>query len=450
MIRVQRIKEMGKKLGIQSREDLIYFIGMFFLVAYLLVISFLVIAKWINPRFVYYQKIVLLHTDIRFPVIMKICIGLMYLSFLDWLIIGIASLFDRRRSFPPLDYKESFFVSILIPAHNEERVIEKILEDLSQQSYRMLEIIVIAHNCTDRTADKVRRQMQNDRRIKIIEYRSKESRKAIALNRGLKEVRGSIVINFDADNRIPDKDFIMKIVQYFNDVSISGVQVSLKVANHKNDILTMFQRMELRSFMNIFWRGRRALKLPCFLAGTGSAIRTDILKRYGGWNNSSLVEDFDLFVLLATRRKKIVYASELTVLDEKPVYWSALINQRARWLKGYLIVSLKYLLNFDNLVDYLYRLFPLSIFAWLGTSSLCIYYSLSGQVALAVISNWIWISWALVIMFFLFLSSWPSEKFKSIYLVPLYWLFTYHLVFVALICIFVRDWHHTRHFGEEV
>lgn len=442
------LREIFGKLGIQSKQDLLYFIGMILLIGYLLTVLLFSIKQRLNPQLIFYEKFILFRSNIQFPVFTVICIALMSISFCGWLIVGIARFFDKQRHFSPLDPFESLFVSILIPAHNEERVIQRILNDLSQQYYRRLEIIVIAHNCSDKTIEKAK--SIKDGRIKIVNLRTRRSGKALALNRGLEEAKGSIIVNLDADNKILDRDFIVKIVQYFRDMSVSGVQAALGVANNKDNILTMFQRMEFDAFMNIFWRGRRALGLPCFLAGTGTAIRTSILHKYGGWKNSSLVEDFDLFTKLSFGKENIVYASELKVLDEKPTSWTNLIEQRARWLKGYLIVVIENLIHFDNLVDYLYRLFPLSIFAWWGTTFLYIFYSLTGQVSLVNINNWIWISWTLILVFFLFFALWPKRKLRTIFLLPLYWFFTYHLFFVVIASLFTSSWSHTKHFGEEV
>ena len=443
-------KDITRRLGIRSLEDCLYFIGMLVIIIYLLTVSILSFQHILNPLFSYYPRFILIPSGIHFPILMRIGLGLMYISFLDWLVIVMARILVHP---PPknnkIDRFESLVVSVLIPAHNESAVIDNILGDLNRQSYKSLEIIVIAHNCTDNTAQKVHLWQKKDRRIKLIEYKTDIGRKALALNKGLEKARGSIIVNFDTDNRIPDKDFMIKLVQYFKDISVDGVQVSLGVTNHKNDLLTMFQRMEFNTFMNIFWLGRQYLGLPCFLAGTGTAMRSNVLHRYGGWDKDSLVEDFELFVKLSLAKVKIVYARELQVLDEKPVYWTQLIRQRARWFRGYIIVGIKYLFRFDNVIDYLYRLFPLSIFAWWITTFLYIYYFLSGQVSLININSWIWVSWTLVIAVSLFISSWPYQKFKTFILLPLYWFFTYHLVLVAIASLFVQGWHHTEHFGKE-
>ena len=92
----------------------------------------------------------------------------------------------------------------MIPAHNEEKVIRNILNDLICQEYKNLEILVLAHNCTDNTIRNAK--SVSDERIKVLDIQTRKSGKALALNEGLKAAKGKIIAQFDTDNRIKEKN----------------------------------------------------------------------------------------------------------------------------------------------------------------------------------------------------------------------------------------------------
>jgi glycosyltransferase involved in cell wall biosynthesis len=76
-------------------------------------------------------------------------------------------------------------ISILIIAHNEERHIRECIESLLFQSKQASEIVCIAHNCTDKTADIVKEYPQ----VTLYEYLSDETGPIPARKYGFEKVR---------------------------------------------------------------------------------------------------------------------------------------------------------------------------------------------------------------------------------------------------------------------
>ena len=222
-------------------------------------------------------------------------------------------------------------ISILIPAHNEERVILDILNDFLNQTWKKFQLVVICHNCSDRTFEVA--SSLKDERLKVIELKTKEAGKALALNEGLKHCIGEIVVQMDADNRVPP-NFLQRIIGYFSNPKIQAIQARLLTKNANFNLLTKCQQLEYDLFGMPFWEGRMALGLSCTIGGTGVVIRRKILEEVGGWENE-LIEDFDLYCKLTQRGIRVVYAPDVECYDEKPPYWSSLIIQRARWIKGH-------------------------------------------------------------------------------------------------------------------
>ena len=100
---------------------------------------------------------------------------------------------NRFKSFFPRAPKPvSPFISIVIPAHNEEELLPATLEALNQQTYRAFETIVVTNGCTDRTADAVRGKCTQL-------YELEERGLGPARNLGAEKAKGNLLLFLDAD-----------------------------------------------------------------------------------------------------------------------------------------------------------------------------------------------------------------------------------------------------------
>ena len=103
-------------------------------------------------------------------------------------------------------------ISVVIPAYNEEELLLPLLQSLREQTYRDFEVIVIDNNSTDKTATVAR---HFHARV-ITEYKQGYVH---ALNRGIKDARGTILAITDADS-LPDADWLMAIADSFKDPEV--------------------------------------------------------------------------------------------------------------------------------------------------------------------------------------------------------------------------------------
>jgi len=99
--------------------------------------------------------------------------------------------------------------SIIIPAHNEEDVIERAIKSVQNQTFQNFEIIVFNDGSTDKTREIVEKMMKKDKRIRILN-RSKGHSAAFARNRGAEVAKGEILVFLDADAYV-DKFFLEAI-----------------------------------------------------------------------------------------------------------------------------------------------------------------------------------------------------------------------------------------------
>ncbi len=98
-------------------------------------------------------------------------------------------------------------ISVIVPAHNEEKYIGKCLESISKLKTKPYEVIVIDNNCTDRTCDIARSYG-----AKIVQ--EKEKGITQARNRGFETAQGDVIARTDADSLVPS-DWLTKIEDHF-------------------------------------------------------------------------------------------------------------------------------------------------------------------------------------------------------------------------------------------
>jgi len=334
--------------------------------------------------------------------------------------------------------------SVIIPAHNEEKVIRDIVNDFRQQTYPYLEIIVVCHNCQDRTYEMVR--SLEDERIKLMELRTDRSGKALALNEALKQSSGDIIVQMDADNRV-EKDFLQKALLYFADPETQAIQVRLGTKNASFNLLTKCQELEYDLFGMPFWEGRSKLGLSCTIGGTGVIIRKEILEAVNGWENE-LIEDFDLYCKLSQKGVKVIYAPDVECLDEKPPYWSALINQRGRWIRGHLRIINKRKAQPFSLLDIIYMLSPLFYFPWYLCASLTAFYfplkSLGVNINFWFPPVQLWLFSLIAMYLFFIYRALRQGSWKDILYLPLFFLYSFHWLIAFLRCFTIKSWAETK------
>ncbi len=238
------------------------------------------------------------------------------------------------------------FVTVMIPAKNEEQVIANTLKDLMAQDYSYrgksrMDVIVIDDDSTDNTYWTVR-GVRSTKGHRIMCYRNRGPihGKPAALNFGLEHARGEIICVFDADARIPP-DFISKAVPYFMDEKVSGVQGKVRIFNRYDSTLTEVQDDEFASFNRAVQRSRDAIGGAVALGGNGQLTRKSSLLEVGGWKLGSITEDLELSVRFYEKGWKIRYAEGSTVYQEGVVGIPALFKQRTRWCQGHIITFLE-------------------------------------------------------------------------------------------------------------
>ena len=247
------------------------------------------------------------------------------------LLTGLAMHNARHASPPnPPPHLVPRFVTVLIPAFNEEAVIAmSVRRVLSTQGPRV-EIIVIDDGSRDRTSQIVRDSFGMDPRVTLLTLAN--GGKARALNRGLEMARGDIVIALDADTQF-EPETIARLCRWFADPAIGAVAGNAKVGNRIN-LVTRWQAIEYVTAQNLERRALLALDAVTVVPGAVGAWRRVALDAVGGYPSDTLAEDQDLTIAIQRAGWKIACDPDAVAWTEAPDSWRGLFKQRYRWAFG--------------------------------------------------------------------------------------------------------------------
>lgn len=224
-------------------------------------------------------------------------------------------------------------VSIGIMAYNEENNIGKLLDILISQkenNYQLLEIIVIASGCTDKTISIVKEYQQKNEKIKLLVQQKREG-KASAINLFLKNAKGEIIVLQSADI-LCEKDALDKIVLPFKDKKVGAVACKI-VCEYSGNFLTKF-------YTKIFWELHHYISQISPKCGEMLAFR-NVLPEIA--YNTATDETY-IIAMLVQLGYKLYYAEEVLVFNKGAASLKEIILQRRRHLAGY--IHLKKTLNY--------------------------------------------------------------------------------------------------------
>ncbi|MGH2453890.1 MAG: glycosyltransferase [bacterium] len=229
------------------------------------------------------------------------------------------------------------FVSILVPAKDEERVIEATLRGLAAQVYeeegeRRFEVIAIDDGSTDATPEILAR-LASALGLRVVRTPAGSRGKAAALNVGVAEARGQVLVVFDADARVGPL-LLEQMTAALDDPRVGGVQARRLPYNGATNVLTRMQDDDFAIVQTAFQRAREAVGAFVTFDGNGMLLRRRALDDAGGWNEEALTENIDISVRLYLRGWRIRYCAEAVVWEEAVPALGALIRQRARWFEG--------------------------------------------------------------------------------------------------------------------
>ena len=265
----------------------------------------------------------------------------------------IRSLKERREvDAQEFDYPSC---SILIPAHNEEKVIARTIEAMLHLQYPKdkLRIIVINDGSADRTKEIIEHYAAQDVRVELYDVPKDDGGKgkSRALNLGIKRVTSDVVAIYDADNT-PDPDALRYLVaQLLLHKDLGAVIGKFRTVNKDTNLLTRFINIETLSFQSMLQAGRWQMNNIATLPGTNFVVWRSIMETLKGWDEEALTEDSELSIRIYEEGYKIKFIPYSVTYEQEPQEWKVWVKQRMRWVRGnnYVVAKFwKHTPNFKN------------------------------------------------------------------------------------------------------
>lgn len=243
--------------------------------------------------------------------------------------IPLAVKYKAMVSKRPPTAKATPYVSILVPAYNEQAVISRTLESLVNLNYDRKEVIVIDDGSADLTASIA--SWYKKYGIKVL--RKPNGGKASALNYGILYAKGEVLIMLDSDSMVA-RDSVRRIVSLMaDDPHVVAVAGNIKVLNARS-VLARIQTLEYAMAINTIRRAYSLFGTVMIVPGAFGAFRKREVASVGGYDRDTVTEDFDLTIKLLKTRGTVTSTITGVAYTEVPSTWRSLYSQRLRWNTG--------------------------------------------------------------------------------------------------------------------
>lgn len=265
-----------------------------------------------------------------FAILFDLLCGLLSIVFFWSTLVLFAGLIRKGAEHPASPRKLRF--AVLICARNEERVISLPVRSALASSYpaAMREVIVLADNCTDRTAEVAR-----EAGATVWEKASPSSGKGDVLAWGVERLRSEggfdAAAVFDADNTVSE-GWLDAVNDALNDGE-SVVTGRRHASNAFVNVITGWYAVYWAMMNELSNRVRTNLGLSGKLTGTGFAFLLSCLGE-DGWNTRTMVEDVEFSVQGNLVGRRVAYVGAAEYRDEQPAAVIPMWRQLSRWATG--------------------------------------------------------------------------------------------------------------------
>jgi cellulose synthase/poly-beta-1,6-N-acetylglucosamine synthase-like glycosyltransferase len=220
-------------------------------------------------------------------------------------------------------------VSVIIPVFNKSRHLKGTINSVLKLRYEPKEIIVINDGSTDDSAE-ICREYEKKGMIRFLDFKRNRG-KAYVLNAGVKASKGELILSIDADSFV-NSNSLERMVRHFEDLKMGAVAGVVKV-KRKKGLLNRLQIIEYlhQAFQRLVQGFFDAVLV---LPGPLSLYKKTAISDAGGFDDSTLVEDWDMTMKIHKKGYKIVSekrASADTVAPDTIRKWW---HQRVRWSRG--------------------------------------------------------------------------------------------------------------------
>ena len=225
------------------------------------------------------------------------------------------------------EYEYCPSVSVVIAGHNEADTIAETMRSVAD-SYSNVQLIVVDDGSTDGMADVAREFAVGKKNIRVLS-RNERGGKSSALNMGLQEATGEVLVTIDADTKL-NPNSIYELVQPLKDPEVATVSATVQAWNPFSSLVAWLQAYEYRQTIFISRMVRGRMGVLGIVSGAFGAFRTSVLRQLGGWDVGP-GEDGDLVLRIRKAGYKVEVAPYASCFTNVPTGWRRLFWQRCRW-----------------------------------------------------------------------------------------------------------------------
>lgn len=231
-------------------------------------------------------------------------------------------------------------VTVLIPAHNEEKSVRDCIASALDQTVPPDEIVVVNDGSTDKTAEVVE-EFGLPVVVLELELERATGNKSYAQEKGMVFANGDIVIMTDADT-VLDRHFIERILPKFENEEVAAVSGYVKSLKH--NWLTACREIEYAIGQQVHKLAQNYMGYVMVIPGCAAAFRAETFKECISFDHDTVAEDLDFTYKLHEQGFKIDFCRHAYVYTQDPADVRSYIYQMKRWYKG----------NWQNLLKHNY------------------------------------------------------------------------------------------------
>lgn len=264
-----------------------------------------------------------------------------YFISLYLVIFWLLTLYEKGIRLAPRKLKKFPFVTVCVPAYNEESNIKETIQSVIDLDYPKgkIEILVVNDGSKDNTKKVVEKLIRENKNKNITLINQKNQGKGAAMNNALRRAKGEFFVPLDADS-IVNKEALQVLLPHFYKKNIAAVLPVIEV-QYKSTLMRQIQHCE---YLINFYYKRVMSRLNCVHVTPGpfSVYRREVLVGLGGFDEKNLVEDLEIAIRIQKANFEIVQTLETSILTKAPGTFLEFYRQRNRWYKGSLLNVFKY------------------------------------------------------------------------------------------------------------
>lgn len=223
-------------------------------------------------------------------------------------------------------------VSVIVPAYNEEVVLENCLRSVVASDYPDVEVICVDDGSKDGTFALMQKLAAELPRVTAI--RQENAGKGAALNRGIKASHGEVLLLVDSDG-VFAPDTITEMVRGFDSDLIGAVCGDDRPVN-LDRVQTRFLALISHVGTGLMRRALHMLGALPVVSGNSGAFRRDVLEITGPLREDTVGEDLELTWRIYRAGYRVAFRPTALVYAESPSTFLGLWKQRVRWSRGLL------------------------------------------------------------------------------------------------------------------